>query len=99
MSSDDAYRKEVEKRLLDLEKVAKEIFEQIEMLKLLLTDSQSQRDPETVLAATPIKTEEETRPPNCLHYFGYLRFIPRNKSFPEECLTCQKAIACSKHVQ
>jgi hypothetical protein len=95
MSSDDAYRREVEKRLLDLEKIAKEIFEQIELLKMLLADSPSPKDSEAVSIEVP----KETAPSSCLHYFGYLQFIPRNKSIPEECLSCQKAIECSKHVE
>lgn len=98
MSSDDAYRREVEKRLLDLEKVAKDLFEHIELLKLLIADPSCQKAPETISTEAPIKAEE-MRPPDCLHYFGYLRFIPRNKSIPEECLTCQKAVECSKHTQ
>jgi len=98
MSSDDAYRREVEKRLLELEKVAKEIFEQIELLKVLITDPWCQKAPETISTEAPIKTEE-TRPPDCLHYLGYLRFIPKYKSIPEECLTCRKVVECSKHTQ
>lgn len=97
MSSDDAYRREVEKRLLDLEKTAKEISEHVKLLKLLLADSPSQKGPETISVEMP--REKEKSPPNCLHYIGYLRFIPRNKSIPDECLTCQKVIECSKHIE
>jgi hypothetical protein len=96
MSSDNAYRREVEKRLLDLEKIAKEIFEHIELLKMLLADQPSPKNSETISTEVPKETDE-TAPPSCLHYFGYLRFVPRNKSIPEECLACQKAIECSKH--
>jgi len=97
MSSDDKYRREVEKRLLDLQKIAKDIFEHIELLKLLLADP-APKDSEPISIETPRKTTGIS-PPNCLHYFGYLRFIPKYNSVPDECLTCQKVIECSKHVE
>jgi len=96
MNSDDEYQKEVKKRVLDLEKIAKEIFEQIELLKLLIADS-GPKKPETVLVETPQR--EKITPPNCLHYFGYLRFLPKTDSIPDECLTCQKVIECHKHME
>ena len=98
MSSDEKYRREVEKRLLDLEKIAKEIFEHIELLKALLADSSSRKDSEIVSMETSRKTEDMSQP-NCLHYFGYLRFLPRNVSIPDECLSCQKVMECSKHLE
>ena len=98
MSSNDKYRREVEKRVMELEKITKEIFEHIELLKLLLAESSSQKASETVLIETTGKTEE-TSPPNCLHYFGYLRFLQKSDSIPDECLSCQKVIECFKHTQ
>lgn len=97
MSSNDKFQKEVEKRLLGLEKIAKEIFEQIELLKLLLADPSSQKDP-AISIETSRKTEE-TSPPSCLHYFRYLRFLPKSCSIPDECLACQKVIECLEHEQ
>jgi len=98
MSNDDEFQKEVKKRVLELEKIAKEIFNQIELLKLLLTDSQvsAPKEPEIISMETPRKTEE-TPPPDCLHYFGYLRFLPKNDSIPDECLSCKRVIECFKH--
>jgi hypothetical protein len=98
MSSDEKYRREIEKRLLDLEKIAKEIFEHIELLKVLLTDPSSQKDLEIVTTETPRKIEEPI-PPNCLHYFGYLGLLQKTGSIPDECLICQKVVECSKHIQ
>lgn len=96
MSSDDEFQKEVKKRVSDLEKIAKEISEQIELLKLSLTDP-SPKNIETISTETP--SSDEVALPNCLHYFGYLRFIPENGSIPDECLTCQKVIECLKHTE
>jgi len=94
LNSDDEFQKEVKKRVMDLEKIAKEIFEQIELLKLLIADS-SPKKLGTVSVETPQR--EEVNPPNCLHYFGYLRFLPKTDSIPDECLSCQKVIECLKH--
>jgi hypothetical protein len=96
MSSDDKFQKEVEKRLLDLEKVAKEIFEQIELIKHLLA-APSPEKPKTISVETCQR--EESTLPDCLHYFGYLRFLQKTDSIPDECLTCQKVIECFEHIQ
>ena len=34
--------------------------------------------------------------PECKHYFGYLRTLPKNISVPNECLSCDRIIKC-KH--
>jgi len=34
------------------------------------------------------------RPPECSHFLGYLRKIPRNTSIPDECFTCPKMVEC-----
>jgi len=96
MSNDNEFQREVKKRVSDLEKIAKEISEQIELLKLSLANP-SPKKLETVSAEAP--SRDEVALPNCLHYFGYLRFIPRNGSIPDECLTCQKVIECLKHTE
>jgi len=96
MSSNDKFQREVEKRLLDVEKIAKEIFDQIELLKLLLADS-GPKKLETVSVET-LQREEITLP-NCLHYFGYLRFLEKTDLIPDECLTCQKVTECLKHTE
>jgi hypothetical protein len=37
------------------------------------------------------------RPPGCLHFFGYLRNIPKNTLIPDECLGCSKMVECLYH--
>jgi len=91
MSSNDKFQEEIEKRLSNLERIAKEISEHVELLKLLLADL-SPKKLETVSMET--SQIEESTPPNCLHYFGYLKFLPKNSSIPDECLTCQKVTEC-----
>ena len=36
----------------------------------------------------------QARPPECSHFFGYLRKIPRNTSLPDECFSCTKMVEC-----
>lgn len=36
----------------------------------------------------------QARPPECSHFFGYLRKIPRNTSIPDECFSCPKMVEC-----
>jgi len=93
MSSNDKFQKEVEKRLLNLEKIVEEILGHIESLKTLLKTA-SPKKQETVLAEV---SGEEVTLPFCLHYFGYLRFHPKTDPIPNECLICQKLIECFKH--
>jgi hypothetical protein len=97
MSSNDEFQKEIKKRLLDIEKLSKEIFQQIELLKLLLKDVSTSKDSEIVSVETPKEIEQKDSV-DCLHYFGYLRFLSANESIPDECLSCQKLIECLKHV-
>ncbi len=40
----------------------------------------------------PKSTEEKT--PECPHYFGYLRKLPRNVPIPDECLGCLRIVEC-----
>lgn len=34
---------------------------------------------------------------DCLHFLGYLKTRPKDKSIPDECLTCDKMIECMIH--
>ena len=36
----------------------------------------------------------QLRPPNCNHFFGYLRKIPKNVSMPDDCFGCPKMVEC-----
>ena len=36
----------------------------------------------------------QARPPECSHFFGYLRKIPKNTSMPDECFSCLKMVEC-----
>lgn len=33
-------------------------------------------------------------PPNCNHFFGYLRKMPKDATFPDGCLGCLKMVEC-----
>jgi hypothetical protein len=46
---------------------------------------------------TAPKTHVQKRPPGCLHFFGYLRNIPKNTLIPDECLRCSKMVECLYH--
>jgi DNA-directed RNA polymerase subunit RPC12/RpoP len=41
--------------------------------------------------ASEVKEENDA---GCQHFFGYLKKRPKDKSFPEECLTCNKMVEC-----
>lgn len=36
----------------------------------------------------------QPRPPECSHFFGYLRKIPKNTQIPDECFMCSKMVEC-----
>ena len=36
----------------------------------------------------------KARPPECSHFFGYLRKIPRNTPIPDECFSCPQMVEC-----
>ena len=36
----------------------------------------------------------QLRPPNCSHFFGYLRKVPKNVAMPDECFGCPKMVEC-----
>lgn len=97
MSRNDKFEEEVEKRLLHLEKIAKEIFKQVELLKTLLSISKvpTQKGSESISMEKPEIISEKSSS-DCIHYLGYLRFLPKSKSIPDECLSCQKVIECFK---
>jgi len=46
---------------------------------------------------TAPKTHVRERPSGCLHFFGYLRNIPKNTLIPDECLGCSKMVECLYH--
>lgn len=43
---------------------------------------------------TPTRTEVVVRNNDCLHYYGYLRTLPKNTPIPDECLGCQRVVEC-----
>lgn len=43
--------------------------------------------------AIPPRSVQE-RPPECSHFFGYLRKIPKNTPIPDECFGCPKMVDC-----
>jgi hypothetical protein len=46
---------------------------------------------------TAPKTHVQERPSGCLHFFGYLRNMPKNTLIPDECLGCSKMVECLYH--
>lgn len=42
----------------------------------------------------PMKTESASSKKDCIHQFGYLRTIPKNKPIPDECFGCTKIVEC-----
>lgn len=36
----------------------------------------------------------QARPPECSHFFGYLRKIPRNTPIPDGCFSCPQMVEC-----
>ena len=87
MSSNNKFQKELEKRLLNLEKIVKELSEHVKLLKPLLVDVSSPKNSAISIEVT--RKPEEPTLPNCLHYFGYLRYLPKTDSIPGECFLCQ----------
>jgi DNA-directed RNA polymerase subunit RPC12/RpoP len=57
------------------------------------TVQEPQSPTEAVQAKKTTATEKEVIP-GCEHYFGYLRKREKNKSIPDECLTCSKMVDC-----
>ena len=43
--------------------------------------------------STKLESKEKD-PLNCPHHFGYLFELPKNISFPEECLLCSRVVEC-----
>jgi hypothetical protein len=44
--------------------------------------------------APPPTARPQMRPASCVHFFGYLRKIPKNASMPDECFGCPKMVEC-----
>lgn len=42
----------------------------------------------------PAKTESASSKRDCIHQFGYLRTLPKNKPIPQECFGCTKIVEC-----
>ena len=57
------------------------------------TIQEPQPPAQTVQAKKTTPAEKEAVP-GCAHYFGYLRKREKDKSFPDECLTCSKMVDC-----
>jgi hypothetical protein len=36
----------------------------------------------------------QARPPECSHFFGYLRKIPKNTPIPDGCFSCRQMVEC-----
>ncbi|UCE16037.1 MAG: hypothetical protein JSV12_09360, partial [Candidatus Bathyarchaeota archaeon] len=53
---------------------------------------------ESVEPLETLESKEEalppTNPPECPHYFGHLKKLPKNLPIPDECLGCLRIIEC-----
>jgi DNA-directed RNA polymerase subunit RPC12/RpoP len=55
---------------------------------------QEPQPPAQTVQAKKTTTVEKEAVAGCAHYFGYLRKREKDKSFPDECLTCSKMVDC-----
>ena len=62
-----------------------------------------QEEPLERVEASKITTEKQSspppkslqaRPPECRHFFGYLKKIPKNTPIPDECFGCLRMVDC-----
>jgi hypothetical protein len=44
--------------------------------------------------SSPTSKSLQARPPECRHFFGYLKKIPKNTSIPDECYGCPRMVDC-----
>jgi len=43
---------------------------------------------------SPPSKSLQARPPECRHFFGYLKKIPKNTQIPDECFGCPRMVDC-----
>jgi len=44
--------------------------------------------------SSPPSKSLQARPPECRHFFGYLKKIPKNTQIPDECFGCSRMVDC-----
>ena len=44
--------------------------------------------------SSPPTKSLQARPPECRHFFGYLKKIPKNTQIPDECFGCHRMVDC-----
>ena len=44
--------------------------------------------------SAPAAKFKQLRPPECRHFYGYLKKIPKNTSIPDECFGCLRMVDC-----
>jgi len=44
--------------------------------------------------SSPPPKSLQARPPECRHFFGYLKKIPKNTQIPDECFGCLRMVDC-----
>jgi hypothetical protein len=81
-----------------------EISEKTTQVTQSLRDSEKlleQVKPQKIVEERQVPTvsqkQLQERPPGCLHFFGYLRNMPKNTLIPDECLRCSKMVECLYH--
>ena len=69
--------------------------------KAVKTSVKQEEPPERVEASKITKEKQsstpkslQARPPECRHFFGYLKKIPKNTPIPDECFGCLRMVDC-----
>ena len=92
----ELHKKEPEKPKLTNEtskpKTSARFTEILEMPEAL--PEEPPRTSEAPKPQTPSLKHPKTRPPECPHFFGYLKKIPKNTTIPNKCFICPKMVEC-----
>ena len=92
----ELHKKEPEKPKLINEnskpKTSAGLTEILEMPEALTEEPQ--RISENLKPQTPSPKHPKTRPPECPHFFGYLRRASKNTTILNECFICPKMVEC-----
>jgi hypothetical protein len=56
--------------------------------------TEKQSGPPTEKQSGPATKSLQVRPPECRHFYGYLKKIPKNTSIPDECFGCLRMVDC-----
>ncbi len=77
---------------------AKEIIENLKDSEKPLEQVETPKIVKERQSSTAPRKNLEEMPSGCLHFFGYLRDMPKNTLIPDDCLGCSKIVECMYHV-